>query len=236
MCISNNVPYVATVGLEVETHGRNLAGDGVGRAGLGSDIDDNGRAGTRRTPACAPAACRGSDTACRRRSPGRCQGDRAARCARTSGGEDATRCPDRSAGSRPGSSGCPATACLAGSAAGAEPRRRGPATAAPWIEAGCRGSAISGFRLDAGRRRLGGIARSGPPPRPTANRAAGLRPRAPRPWRASSVISRAAGSRSRGIRAIASSSSGNASDARTRPPSSSTCSSPSSTEASSRSS
>ena len=35
MCISNNVPYVATVGLEVETHGRNLAGNAVRFALMG---------------------------------------------------------------------------------------------------------------------------------------------------------------------------------------------------------
>ena len=40
MCISNNVPYAATVGLEVEKHGRNLAGNAVrfalmGEAGVG---------------------------------------------------------------------------------------------------------------------------------------------------------------------------------------------------------
>ncbi len=29
MCISNNVHYAATVGLEVETHGRNLAGSAL---------------------------------------------------------------------------------------------------------------------------------------------------------------------------------------------------------------
>ena len=35
MCICNNVPYAATVGLEVETHGRNLAGNAVRFALMG---------------------------------------------------------------------------------------------------------------------------------------------------------------------------------------------------------